>query len=127
MSDSLETSKKIARILRIIAARIEENPELLKGIEISSSDIPTVRRKKKSEPPKIDFDIFEVYAKEGEGALHQKLDQLELATLKRIVATHGFDPSKLAEKWRNKERLVNLILDRVSARSDKGKVFKEYP
>ena len=73
------------------------------------------------------FDIFQIFAEGGEQALQQKLELLDLRTLKRIVGQHGFDPSKLAEKWRNKERLVNLIIDRVSARSDKGKVFKEYP
>jgi len=127
MSEEKEIAKRVARILRTLAGKIEENPELLKDVELSLVDVPAVGRKRKLAGPPIDFDIFEIFAKEGEQALRQKLEPLELKTLKRIVAQHSFDPSKLAEKWRNKERLVNLIIERVAARSDKGKVFKEYP
>lgn len=128
MSNDKEIAQRVARILRLLAEKIEENPDVLKEMELSLGDIPTVSRKKeKTEEPPIDFDIFQIFAEGGEQALQQKLELLDLRTLKRIVGQHGFDPSKLAEKWRNKERLVNLIIDRVSARSDKGKVFKEYP
>jgi hypothetical protein len=128
MFDDKEIAKRVARILRLLAEKIEENPDILKGKGLSLGDIPIVsRKKKKTEEPTIDFDIFQIFAEGGERALQQKLEFLDLRTLKRIVSQHGFDSSKLAEKWRNKERLVNLILDRVSARSDKGKVFKEYP
>ncbi|MBT9150053.1 MAG: hypothetical protein DDT40_00219 [candidate division WS2 bacterium] len=128
MSYDKEIAKRVARILRLLAEKIEENPDILKGKELSPGDIPIVsRKKKKIEEPTIDFDIFQIFAEGGEQALQQKLEILDLRTLKRIVSQHGFDTSKLAEKWRNKERLVNLILDRVSARSDKGRVFKEYP
>lgn len=128
MSDDKEIAKRVARILRLLAERIEENPDILKGEELILEDIPTItRKKKKTEEPTIDFDIFQIFAEGGKQALQQKLELLDLRTLKRIVSQHSFDLSKLAEKWRNKERLVNLILDRVSARSDKGRVFKEYP
>jgi len=128
MSDDKEIAKRVARILRLLAEKIEENPDILKGKQLILGDIPTLSRKKKiTEEPTIDFDIFQIFAEGGELALQQKLELLDLRTLKRIVSQHGFDPSKLAGKWRNKERLVNLILGRVSARSDKGKVFKEYP
>lgn len=128
MSNDKEIAKRVARVLRLLAEKIEENPDVLKEMELSLGDIPTVSRKKeKKKEPTIDFDIFQIFAEGGKQALQQKLELLDLRTLKRIVSQHGFDPSKLAEKWRNKERLVNLIIDRVSARSDKGKVFKEYP
>jgi len=128
MSNDKEIAKRVARILRLLAEKIEENPDILKGKQLMLEDIPVVsRKKKKTGEPTINFDIFQIFAEGGEQALQQKLEHLDLRTLKRIVSQHGFDPSKLAEKWRNKERLVNLILDRVSARSKKGKVFKEYP
>jgi len=128
MSGDKEIAKMVSRILRLLAEKIEENPDILKGKELSLRDIPIVsRKKKKMEEPTIDFDIFQIFAEGGEQALQQKLENLDLRTLKKIVSQHSFDTSKLAEKWLNKERLVNLILDRVSARSDKGRVFKEYP
>ena len=68
-----------------------------------------------------------IFSNDGEQVLRGKLEHFELKTLIQIVRQHGFDPSKLAEKWKNKERLINLIIERVTARNDKGKVFKDYP
>lgn len=127
MSDEREIAKKVARTLRLLAGKIEENPDMLKDIGLTLEDIPAVTPKKKVKEPSIDFDIFQIFADQGELVLRQKLEPLELKKLKRIVSQHGFDQSKLAEKWRNKARLMDLILERVAARSEKGKVFKEYP
>ena len=127
MSDNKEIAKKVAHILRTLARKVEENPDLLKDMELSLGDIPAVKRKEKAKELPINFDIFQIFAEGGEMALRQKLETFDLRTLKRIIHQHGFDPSKLAEKWRKKERLLSLIIERVSARSDKGRVFKEYP
>lgn len=127
MPDDKEISKKVAQILKILARKIEDNPDLLKDTGLGIDDIPGLKRKGKTkEPIMIDFDIFQIFADGGDEALRQKLGLLELRDLKRIVSQHGFNPSKLADKWKNKDRLVNLIIKRVTARSDKGKVFKEY-
>ncbi|MBE0427815.1 MAG: hypothetical protein IBX72_14370 [Nitrospirae bacterium] len=127
MSNGKEIAKSIASILRILAEKIEENPDIINGIGLSLRDIPVANLKKKKEELPIDVDIFQIFSDEGEKALRDKLDVLDLKSLIRIVRKHGFDPSKLAEKWKKKERLVDLILDRVSARSNRGKVFKDYP
>lgn len=128
MSNDKEIAKRVARILKVLAKKIEENPDTLRDLGLILGDIPTVnQKKKKTEEPPIDFDIFQIFAEGGEPALRQKLKTVELKTLKGIVRQQGFDPSKLAEKWRKKERLLNLIIERVSARSDKGRVFEEYP
>lgn len=127
MSDNKENAKKVARILRILAEKVEGNPNILKGLELSQQEIPAVKQKKEMQEPPINFDIFQIFAEGDEAALRQKLETLDLRSLKRIIRQHGFDPSKLAEKWRKKERLLNLIIERVFARSDKGRVFKEYP
>jgi hypothetical protein len=127
MSNKKEIAKRVARILRTLSRKIEENPDILNDMGLSLRDIPTAIRKKKKEELAIDFDIFQIFSDKGEETLRHKLGLLDLRSLIRIVRQHGFDPSKLAEKWKKKERLVNLILERVSARSDKGKVFKNYP
>ena len=80
-------------------------------------------RKKKTEAP-VAFDVFQVFLREGEEALRQRLETLELKALKGIVSQHGFDLSNLAQRWRKKEKLIDLIVERVAARSEKGRVFR---
>jgi len=125
MSDK-KIAKQMAGILRILAAKIEENPEILKDVGLNFIDVPMSEQKKK-EKISADFGIFEVFAEGGEKVLRQKLESIETGTLKQIISQHGFAPSKLAGRWRTKEPLINLIVERVTARSDKGRVFKEYP
>ncbi|TKJ26703.1 MAG: hypothetical protein CEE41_01725 [Hadesarchaea archaeon B3_Hades] len=126
MHDEKKMAMRLARILRAVAKEIEDNPDFLKNIELRIEDIPIVSGKKDMLEP-IDIDIFRIFSEGGDQALRQRLEPLELRALVQIVRQHGFDPSKLAEKWKDKERLINLILERVAARSDSGKVFKDYP
>jgi hypothetical protein len=126
MYDENLAALQVARILRILAKEIENNPELLKNEEFSLSDILKNKKGQKMENNLIDFDIFEIFSRDGKEALLEKLNQLDLNSLKKIVSQHGFDQSKLAIKWRKKEPLINLIIDRVVARSNKGKVFENY-
>jgi hypothetical protein len=124
MSENKDSAKDVARILRMLAEGIERKPELLKDLGLGKVAIVAERRKTPQRP--IDVDVFGIFSQGGEKALRDTLNSLEVNSLRRIVRHHGLDPAKLAEKWKNKERLINLIIDRVSARSDKGKAFKDY-
>jgi len=52
---------------------------------------------------------------------------LNIEELKDIVAEQGMDRSKLARKWKNKERLINLIVTAVESRMRKGDAFRTLP
>lgn len=52
------------------------------------------------------------------------LSPLTEKELKDIVADYGMDSSKLAMKWRDKERLIQLILDTSFRRALKGNAFR---
>lgn len=52
---------------------------------------------------------------------------LEILTdkeLKDIIADYGMDPSKLAMKWKDKNRLIQLILDTSFRCALKGDAFR---
>lgn len=53
------------------------------------------------------------------------LSHLTEKELKDIVADYGMDPSKLAMKWSDKERLIQLILDTSFRRASKGDAFRK--
>ncbi len=69
------------------------------------------------------LDPLEVYS-EGEAELRRRLEKLDIEQLKDIVAQHGMDSSKLATKWKNAGRLINLIVTTVQARVSKGDAFR---
>lgn len=69
------------------------------------------------------LDPFAVYREEGDEELRKELGALDLKELKDIVAEHGMDQARLAMKWRNPERLVDLIATTVRERLSKGRAF----
>ena len=52
------------------------------------------------------------------------LESLTDKELKDIVADYRMDPSKLAMKWKDKNRLIQLILDTSFRRASKGDAFR---
>ena len=118
-------AKKVANLLRSIARKIEKNPELLDDLNLTIEEVPiSMREKKKSNV--IEMNVFEIYSEKGEDGLILELEKLSVSQLKNIIRQNGFDPTKLSEKWRKKDRLIDLIVSKVKSRSEKGQVFKDY-
>lgn len=63
-------------------------------------------------------------AHEGERQLREALGQLDLQKLHDIVAEYGMDPGKLVMKWKDKERVIDRIVEIALARSTKGDAFR---
>lgn len=63
----------------------------------------------------------------GEGALRADLDRLDNEQLKDIIAEHGMDTRKLAMKWKDRQRLIDLIVGFTHDRLAKGAVFRTPP
>jgi hypothetical protein len=59
----------------------------------------------------------------GESELRRRLDALDEEALKDIIAEHAMDPARLAMKWKDPARLVDLIVKVVVQRRRKGEVF----
>ncbi len=59
--------------------------------------------------------------------LRTRLDELNIDELKDIVAEQGMDRSKLAMKWKKKDRIINLIITAVESRIHKGDAFRIIP
>lgn len=72
------------------------------------------------------FDPIVVY-RENPGMLKSRLGELSNEELKDIVAEQGMDRSKLAMKWKTKERLITLIITTVESRVHKGDAFRTVP
>lgn len=70
------------------------------------------------------LDPFTVYATNGEARLRADLALLDLERLRDIVAEHGMDQDRLAMKWKDPQRVIDRIVDRVAARLAKGDAFR---
>jgi hypothetical protein len=67
---------------------------------------------------------FDVYSTSGADGLRERLVQLDLEQLRDILAEHGMDTDRLAMKWRDHDRVIARIVERVEDRSVKGASFR---
>jgi len=119
MSGLTKDQKKLATILRILAEEIESDREFAEKI-YSRLEKHEFSRKHENQ---ASVDVFQILAKEGKEGLLEFLDTLELDELKGIISKHRFDPSGLSLKWRKRQRLIRLIVERTRSRSVHGDVF----
>lgn len=107
-----------------IADEISNNEEFSKKIgALFEGESPSTVKPKKSNrraPAKIDpFALYE----QGNETLRTALDSLNIEELKDVIAANGMDTAKLAMKWKDRDRLINHIIDMTQRRSSRGDAF----
>lgn len=122
----MNTQKALKALFHEFLAEVERNDMLRAKVEgilghskepVASSSKQAMRRK----PGR--FDPMTVH-RERPADLARRLDELNEEELKDIIAEHGMDRTKLAMKWKDKQRLVDLIKTTVESRAQKGDAFR---
>ncbi len=120
---------RMRALFDVLAREAESNPRLagqiariLDGDEALTAAPERAGRRGRRNPGVVD--PFLVLRERGEANLRVELAGLSDEQLKDIIAEHMLDSSKLAMKWKAKERLVDLILSSVASRSRKGDAFR---
>ena len=117
----------LALIFDEILREVETNPELRARIERHLMNSPVQVQSMHSRPRNRRAEpALDPYTgiKQGEGALRSSLEALDLDQLKDVISAFSLDSSRLALKWKQRERLVELIVVTVRNRLEKGDVFR---
>lgn len=80
-------------------------------------------KKKKGRRNLAVIDPIEV-CKSGEEKLRQELQNIDIEKLLDIVAQYGMDPGKLVMKWKDRERIIERIIEVSISRATKGDAFR---
>lgn len=122
-----EVADPLLNLISVAADELTRNATLARRLVDGSTDQsrhsgkPAVKRARREPGP---WDPFAVYAEKGETVLRDRLLALKLEELRNIVAEHGMDTDRLAMKWRDPERVVGRIVERVRDRAAKGEQFR---
>ena len=125
---SKSESKRISHLLKEIATLMERDPNFLSELNqwVDNYEVSGVKRGANDHKPPLSMDVFETFSRIGKKGLESTLNELEIPELRRIIMSNNLDPSKLSHKWKDKEKMVKLVVDRVSARASKGSAFMNY-
>ena len=124
-----ELAESLAKLVTVIANEAARTTRfanaLAAAVAPGPSDEPKPKRTGRRTPGAID--PFALYGQDGEDGLRARLGQLDLEQLRDIVAEHGMDHDRLAMKWKDPSRVIDRIIEKVSARSSKGSAFRPPP
>lgn len=70
------------------------------------------------------WDPFVVFDDIGAEGLRERLCQLDLEQLRDILAEHGLDADKRAMKWKDPQRVISRIVERVEGRAGKASALR---
>lgn len=116
--------KRIAKALKKIGEKLEKDEIFLSELEkFLCLNNGRVNRKAEKD---VDINVFEIFNKQGEELLRNNLQKLAIKHLIKIIQKNNFDTSKLSYKWKDKDKIIDLIVERLKTMMEKGKSFLEY-
>lgn len=119
----------LRRIFNAVIEEAENNPEFSAKIDQILS--PQVHAKKqmpaKRPSNRRDMPVLNPVdcINDGEDSLREKLQTLTDKQLKDIIAYHGMDQKKQAMKWKNRDRLIDLIIEEAQQIASRGNAFRQ--
>jgi hypothetical protein len=122
----MKLEQRLQRLFSVLIEAVKRDPALAEQVEAALGIIerqaspPAERRNRRSPAP---LDPYAEYA-HGEEALLSKLRNLDIETLKDVVAQFGMDRSKLVMKWKTPDRIIEHIIATVRARAQQGDAFR---
>ncbi len=124
LTDPKNLRKTLLRLADLLADEAEHNPTFAEALaKLFGASRTSTRPKPKEESI---FDPFLTFQTRGKEGLRASLSGLNIEQLRSIVRQHRFDPSRLSDKWKNRERFIEVICERVEARNRQGDAFRHY-
>lgn len=119
----------LTRLFTAVASEAAKGPRFANALakalhEPTTPTTSAVKPKRSNRRNAAPFDPFVVYAEGQTTGLREQLATLDLEQLRDMVAEYGMDNDRLAMKWKDPGRVIDRIIDRVTARAAKGSAFK---
>ena len=129
LSETTKLRKALKRLAELVADEAEANPDFASALAETLGLVParepgaTQEQKHGKGAVPNPFDLF---AEKGSEGFRTWLQEQNAQDLRAIIGKYRLDPSQLSRKWKTKQRLEDLILERVAARSKQGEAFRGY-
>ena len=113
---------------KLLEDEAESNPEFAARLErllapLRPSSETRKKNGNKSSRAVVVPDVMAALEKQGEVEFRFWLRTFDLATLKAIVKSNGFDVTRASQKWTDPDKFLNLIFEQSTARLRRGSSF----
>ncbi|MEW2075332.1 MULTISPECIES: hypothetical protein [unclassified Streptomyces] len=128
-----ELAATLARVLGVVASEAARTARFARALGKAlappgpqTAPRPAERPRRSRRAPGV-IEPFAVFAESGEAGLRSCLGELDLEQLRDIISEHGMDHDRLAMKWKDPQRVIDRIVERVESRTAKGAAFRGRP
>lgn len=118
---------RITELISVILKRTMEDSKFIHTLELFLMDAKVSKEEHESKKVKALANIMDIY-NESKDNLENRLEDLDVPSLVETIKHYNLDtsPNKKSYRWKTKSRLIDLILNQVSARANKGSEFINY-
>ncbi|GEM_PF-733782 len=129
-------NQKLSGFLRALAHLLEEeaarNVEFAARLDVLLTPVLRSPQSRNSRPDGQPHfagvpDVLSALVEKGEEEFRFWLRSFDLATLKAIIKSNGFDVARSSRKWTDPDKFINLIVEQASARLRRGSGFLPPP
>lgn len=114
-------------LVELVAEESDRNPEFgakVEGLLLDVSDQRSSKKKAVARQPESPVpDIHAEWNSRGEMEFRLWLRDQPIPTLRTIVRSQDFDPTRRTVKWKEAEKLAEFIADSLRARLARGSAF----
>lgn len=128
----MQSTKKLTSVLRDLVLLLDEeaarNPAFAASLDAVLAGLPprvgnSSRQSGKARTLPPAPDVFAALQDKGESEFRFWIRDLDIPTLKAVIKRNGFDPGKLSQRWSDRDKFVNLVVEQTIARMKRGSAF----
>jgi len=125
MQSTQKLNRALKALLELIDEEAKQNPIFASRLEAITAELPSKTVKKPSKLiPKIEIpNVLKAIQEKGEEEFRFWLRNFDIATLKAIVKSNGFDSAKVSQRWSDADKFIILITEQTIARLKRGSAF----
>jgi len=115
----------LRKVIELSKSEKEVHKLLSEVVEIASKPFHHDNSKEivTKQESEVEINPISIFTEGGEDGLIKALKPLSSTQLINIIKKYGFDPSRKSHRWRKKERLIDLIVQRIKSSTSRGDVF----
>ncbi len=119
---------RLKALFKVIESEAAHNLEFAAKLAAALGEAPTNRNRseappKRNRPPSVIPDVFKSLQEKGDAEFKFWLRTLDMLTLREIVKQNGFDTAKVSQRWREPDKLIDLVHEQTQSRLKRGSAF----
>jgi hypothetical protein len=115
------------RLVKLLNDESDRNPAFASELDallapIANTSVGRKRHKVETDVQNLP-DIYREFSNRGRSEFSLWLRELPIQTLRKLIRHHDFDAQRRTAKWKEQEKLIEFIIEKIQSRIERGSAF----